>query len=121
MKHYHAHVYFTPEQLNQAPRFAEALVNTVPMLELAGIARRPVGPHPLPMIEFHLTELSIESLKSALADLPEIRSTLIHEDTGDDYKDHTEGAQWVGEKLALDFQFFELIKQDPSRMIHKPK
>ncbi|MCM0606082.1 MAG: hypothetical protein KA715_08330 [Xanthomonadaceae bacterium] len=121
MKHYHAHVYFTPDQLAQSRDFAQTLADLVPGLQFAGIARRPVGPHPLPMIEFHLTVDEIEPLKAALSKLPEVKSTLIHEDTGDDYKDHSEGAEWVGEKLELDFDFFDLIARDPSKMIHKPK
>lgn len=119
MSHYHAHVYFTTEQLGLAPEFARTLAQSVSGLQFAGIARRPVGPHPLPMIEFHLTDESIEPLRQALLKLPEIKSTLIHLDTGDDYKDHSDGAQWVGEKLELDFTFFDLITRDPSRRIHK--
>ena len=32
---------------------------------------------------------------------------LLHEDTGDDVRDHTEGARWLGNKLKLDLAWLE--------------
>lgn len=116
--HYHAHVYFSADQLSLAPKIAEHLQTDVPGVQLVGIAAGPIGPHPLPMIELHLAESSIVPLKATLASLPEIKSTLIHLDTGDDILDHTSHAEWVGEKLVLDFNFFDLIRIDPSKRIH---
>lgn len=121
MKLYHAHVYFPADAIDLAKEISRNLMSEVPGLFLAGIAKRPVGPHPLPMIEFHLTEDEKPLLLQALKKETRIESTLVHEDTGDDAYDHSDGAEWVGNKLQLDFGFFDLIKRDPSKMIHSPK
>lgn len=32
---------------------------------------------------------------------------LLHEDTGDDLRDHTEGTRWLGNELKLDLVWLE--------------
>jgi len=44
-------------------------------------------------------------------------SVLIHEDTGDDMKDH-EVVRWLGNILPIHTEFFEAVKQNPKLAIH---
>lgn len=117
MKYFHAHIYFKPENIN----FAKILFHTVQDIEFftkAEFCEKPIGPHPLGMIEAHFREpcynLVIEWLESNRGPC----STLVHEDTNDDVRDHTDGILWLGPELPIDFGFFELIKTHPELRIH---
>ena len=102
--YYHAHIYWsTPEQRSNALSLREPLSN----LE-CGLGRvwdQPIGPHPLPMYQVNYcssNQIDVEYLlgKSGL-------TILLHEDTGDDLRDHTEGTRWLGETLELDLAWLE--------------
>lgn len=109
-KRYHAHVYYTPERENQVRRICSGFD---PIWH-----DHPVGPHPVPMatIRFRATEKEalVRHLEQGMAGVSEGISILIHEDTGDDLRDHTEGAEWLGPPVALDFNHFERIKHEKS-------
>jgi len=121
---YHAHLYFKPDWLPQARELDGRLRKW--------LARRPdgnayrihlfdrvVGPHVLPMLEIDFPGSEYDSIVEWLDENREGRSVLIHEDTGDDPRDHGEGARWLGEPLPIRFEFFEEIKADPRKVIHR--
>lgn len=115
---YHAHIYFESAEISEAKVLlaeANALGNGI---HAAGVASKPVGPHPLPMIELHFTDREVAGVVSWLEARSPGRSVLIHEDTGDDYKDHTSGARWLGQSLALDFSFFDAIQRGEKKPLH---
>jgi len=117
---YHAHVYF--RNANESDLFdqiRELAVNNG--LQYHMNANRPIGPHPFPMAEFHFSKNQYNEVKTLFQDIFSKMgiTTLLHIDTGDDVYDHSDGAEWIGPMVNLDFEFFELIKRDPSKRIHK--
>ena len=73
------------------------------------------------MKDVHFGETDYASVVSWLEDNRGDFSVLIHQDTGDDFRDHTEGIPWLGKELPLKLDFFELIKRNPALYIHPPK
>ena len=76
----------------------ENKVQTFPIVE------KPVGPHPYPMFESHLTSQTLSVIESLLVANRKSCSILIHEKTGDHVYDHTKGARFLGEPLELNIE-----------------
>ena len=101
---YHAHVYWQ----NEAQR-REALLLRFPLSEigckLGTIWDQAIGPHPYAMYQVNYSSTIAKKVERIL------RATkldiLLHEDTGDDVRDHTEGARWINNKLTLDIQWLK--------------
>ena len=117
MKNYHAHVYFPLSEWDKAEEFY-SLALSKSEFSFCKIYDRAVGPHPLPMIELHFKENFLESSRTWLEVHRNLFSILIHIDTGDDVKDHSENIEWLGAPLKIDFSFFELIKTQPHLKVH---
>ena len=102
--HYHAHVYWQNEDQRM-----KALQARLPLTEMGCTVGtmwdRPIGPHPRASYQANYTAANADSVESLL------RSTgltvLLHEDTDDDMRDHTTGARWLGETLALDLVWLQ--------------
>lgn len=117
MKRFHAHLYFEPENLE----FASALAGRAHLLgcfEAIGLYEEPVGPHPTGMIELQFSEPFYASAVEWIEANRGNFSALIHPDTGEDLKDHSEGIRWLGKELPLNFKFFEFILVRPDLRIH---
>jgi aromatic ring-cleaving dioxygenase len=115
MKQFHAHVYFADHEILAIKQLRQKAENSP--LTLWKLFEQCVGPHALPMLELHFDE---SKSKKAIAWLRENHGTfsvLIHEDTGDDFKDH-EYAMWLGTKLPIRFEFFSEVKEDSSLAVH---
>lgn len=76
-----------------------------------------VGPHPLPMFTLMFDCEFREEIREFLLAKRRDLVVLIHEDTGDDYHDHTAGAEWLGEPVSLDFNHFERIKHEKGALV----
>lgn len=65
----------------------------------------PIGPHPILMfeIDFKKPEVFMKVVPFYQLNHGKL-SVLIHPRTGDDYKDHTEHAMWLGHKVQLDLE-----------------
>lgn len=102
--YYHAHVYWqNDEQREQAIALRDPLAET--SASLGRVWDKLVGPHPLPMYQVNYCD----DIKDRVEELLQGKglSVLLHEDTGDDLRDHTEGARWLGEQLELDLVWLE--------------
>ena len=102
--YYHAHIYWQ----NENQRF-EAL-NLRPLLSELGcslgtIWDKEIGPHPFPMYQVNYNSNNKESVEKLLSATK--LDILLHEDTGDDLRDHTEGARWIGQELKLDLEWLQ--------------
>ena len=117
MKYFHVHIYFDAKDLELACSLGEQarLTNFFSNIQ---ICKSPIGPHPKGMIEMHFVESSFATILNWVKLHRKGFSVLIHEDTGDDIKDHTDGVVWLGEKLLIDFSFFELIQLHPELRVH---
>ena len=102
--HYHAHIYWQNEDQRR-----EALYLRQPLQELGcqlgTIHNEPIGPHPHAMYQANynsnIAEEVVQLLSKTKLDI------LLHEDTGDDLRDHTEGARWIGRPLTLNIKWLE--------------
>jgi aromatic ring-cleaving dioxygenase len=119
---YHAHIYFELEDLNIVQKMAYlARQLDGKVCSVWKLYTQRVGPHHLPMLEIHFSEpnkiFMTEWLESHRQDL----SVLIHQETGDDLRDHLFGQAWLGDELPINFEFFEQVKVNPSLSIHPIK
>ena len=103
---YDCHVYWLPssqKQRAEAMDLAERARQHFPQLRHGKRWDRPVGPHPYSMLE-----IDIDRAEDFAQFVPWLvlnhgsLSVLLHPNTGDDVKDHTVHALWLGEKVPLD-------------------
>lgn len=117
MNLFHAHIYIKNQTLKEIHELID-LAQLTGIFEHLELSEKPIGPHPLGMIELHFSgkayHVAIQWLKNHHRNF----STLIHQDTGDDFRDHTDGILWLGTPVEIDFSFFELIKKHPELRIH---
>lgn len=119
MKNYHAHVYFHPEERTKIEKVHAEATQETALMRVFRIVPFPVGPHATGMFEAHFRGDTRDAVIEWLEKHRQGLSVLIHEDTGDDHRDHSENILWLGQSLPIDFKFFDLVKTDPSRAIHK--
>jgi aromatic ring-cleaving dioxygenase len=118
MKRFHVHWYSNGEDPIEFHTI-ERILSKSGLFHSVKVRKHPIGPHPLPMVEAQFLGKNLEEVLSFLARVRRGHSILVHEDTGNDERDHTQGAHWFGPKLALDFAFFRRIQQNPELKIHK--
>lgn len=117
MKHFHAHIYFESDQQPEITKL-RLLALSDTLFTLNKLHEKPVGPHPKAMLELHFTDVAYERAMAWLKANCFSFSVLIHQDTGDDFKDHTDDIHWLGEVLPINFSFFELIQSHPELRVH---
>lgn len=102
--YYHAHVYWsTHEQRAVALGIRDQLAKLD--CGLGRVWDQAIGPHPLPMYQVNYCTSIQESVEALLQSTG--LTVLLHEDTGDDLRDHTTGTRWLGETLKLDLEWLE--------------
>jgi aromatic ring-cleaving dioxygenase len=110
-REFDAHVYYMAgtRELAKRLRLQAALrFRNHPVL-VGDLVDQLVGPHPLPMFEINFPKELYQAVVDWLDQERGEFSILVHEVTGDDPKDHSSGAKWLGKKLVLDES-----KLDPS-------
>jgi aromatic ring-cleaving dioxygenase len=117
---YHAHIYYHPDQRNFAERFRLSIKMALGdcLQKVSDLIDSAHGPHPIPTFEIHFDEKYLTMVRNFLQTHHADLSVLIHQDTGNDVPDHSENIEWLGEPVALDFGFFELIKTRPDLKIN---
>lgn len=99
-EHYHAHVYFEPSQLELASQLQRELAVRFPV-RLGRIFSMPIGPHPKGMFQVLLPKTQFAPVVEWLLHNRRSLDVLVHGVSGDDLKDHTEHAMWLGQSLPL--------------------
>jgi DOPA 4,5-dioxygenase len=101
---YDIHTYWrNNEERDEALKLKELLIdNKVQTFSLVDI---PIGPHPLPMFEAHVSAEKLPVIEAQLVANRVNCSILVHEQTNDHMYDHTKGARWLGEPLVLNLEF----------------
>ena len=101
---YDIHTYWrNNEERDEALKLKQILIdNNVQTFSLVEI---PIGPHPLPMFEAHVSAANLPAIEAQLVATRVNCSILIHEKTNDHMSDHTEGARWLGTPLELNLEF----------------
>ncbi|KAL1747625.1 DOPA-like domain-containing protein [Schizophyllum fasciatum] len=94
------HIYYmenVPAQKQFARELHERIRREFPELHIKTFWEKPIGPHPVAMFEVDtFTPHTTGALFSWLAVRRGPLSVLVHPNTGDDYRDHTELPVWMG-------------------------
>jgi aromatic ring-cleaving dioxygenase len=99
---YHAHIYFSTDEMALAAQVRESIIKQLPQLTYAGqLIPISIGPHPQPMFEIHIPASSINFAMATMNELREGLSVLVHPVQTDELAAHTSGASWLGEELPL--------------------
>lgn len=106
--HYHAHVYWRDYDQRGRALYIRSQLSELGC-DLGRVMDAAIGPHPLPMYQANYSTAIAESVESLLKSTG--LTVLLHEDTGDDIRDHTQGARWLGETLELDLVWLEQYTQ----------
>ncbi|XP_006461901.1 hypothetical protein AGABI2DRAFT_185985 [Agaricus bisporus var. bisporus H97] len=103
------HVYYRaddPPEFQYAKNLHEKIRREFPELRIYKVWDKPVGPHTLAMFEVNtFNPHQTGTLFSWLVVNRGPCSVLVHPNTGNAFKDHTELAAWIGTPLPLDVEF----------------
>lgn len=100
IKGYHAHIYFDEATAEQAQALCEQ-ANELFQVTISRMHHKRVGPHPCWSCQIAFNRSNYADLLSWLALNRKGLTILIHPLTGNDLKDHTDYASWMGEPQAL--------------------
>lgn len=104
-KAYHAHIYFDKETLEHAIYLSQQ-AKTIFNLAVGPLHQRPLGPHPMWNCQITFTKKNFSELIPWLEENRHGLTIFIHGLTGNDLKDHTEHAYWLGDSVALNLAIF---------------
>ncbi|NET10335.1 MAG: DOPA 4,5-dioxygenase family protein [Merismopedia sp. SIO2A8] len=103
IKGFHAHVYFDQNTVDQAHELCQQAGQTF-SLAVGRMHHRPIGPHPQWSCQLAFEPALFGSVIPWLSLHRNGLTVFIHPQTGNDLKDHTDYAIWMGtiEPLKLD-------------------
>jgi len=102
---YHAHLYFEQETLAFAKYLCEKAGDLF-TLQVGRVHQKNIGPHPKWSCQITFTSSDFEKFIPWLEEQRQGLSVLVHGVTGDNLKDHTEYAYWLGTEIELSLDFF---------------
>jgi DOPA 4,5-dioxygenase len=104
---YHAHVYFDSTTVQLAKDLCQQ-VGELFNLKIGRIHTKPIGPHPLSSCQISFTNEDFDQLIPWLNNNRKKLVVLVHAQTGNDLKDHTDYAYWLGEgqRVQLNLAIF---------------
>ncbi len=106
LKGFHAHVYFDAGTVERARAVCEAARDRF-AIAMGRMHERPVGPHPMWSCQLAFPPDKAGAVFSWLALNRRDLIVFAHALTGDDLKDHTDHAIWMGGMLELDLSVLE--------------
>jgi len=103
---YHAHLYFDETSFEKAKGILQAFIvdNQLP---LGNIHEKLVGPHLKWSCQIKFNNKQFDSVVNWFNANRQGLSVLIHGDTGFDLKDHTTYAQWLGDIVDINLEYFD--------------
>ncbi len=108
IKGFHVHVYYDPDTRNAASHVRDGLAERFDV-ELGRWHDKPIGPHPKSMYQVKFVPEQFGKLVPWLMLHREGLDVLVHPQTGDDVRDHTDQALWLGEKLVLNIEVLRRV------------
>lgn len=102
---YHAHVYFDEQSVARATALCEQ-AGTLFGVKVGRVHRKLVGPHPCWSCQLAFSRLQFDQLIPWLEENRRGLTVLIHGLTGEDLKDHTAHASWLGNEVPLNLSVF---------------
>lgn len=104
---YHAHVYYDPQTTrDRAERLRARVAAEFPRAKLGRWHDELVGPHTQSMYQIAFPASLLGAFLPWLMLKREGLSILLHPETGDDYRDHSAHAAWLGAALPLRLDVF---------------
>jgi DOPA 4,5-dioxygenase len=105
--HYHAHIYYDPTaNRDRAERLRERIGAKFPQARLGRWHDECVGPHPRSMYQVAFPSEMLAGFLPWLMLNRDGLIILLHPETGDARRDHTEHAVWFGAVLPLRLEVF---------------
>ncbi|MFT6140487.1 MAG: DOPA 4,5-dioxygenase [Psychromonas sp.] len=104
-KYYHAHIYFDPQTLTFATSLCQQAGELFD-LKVGRIHQKAVGPHPMWSCQISFTDRDFDKFILWLDAQRNGLTIFVHGNTGDNLKDHTEYAYWLGESVELNLAMF---------------
>ncbi|ABD27057.1 conserved hypothetical protein [Novosphingobium aromaticivorans DSM 12444] len=102
---YHAHVYFDPEEAEEAGALCKAMKDSLG-IAMGRVHSRPVGPHPRGSCQMTIPADRIgEALEWMMLNRGRF-TVFCHGNSGNDLADHTAHVMWLGPSEALDISQF---------------
>ena len=110
MIHYHAHIYFGPNEANIAQQVWEELKQNFPSPEykLGPLEAGLRGPHLMSQFEIDFPESRLEVVLVWLKDHRQGLSVLFHPEIPDEIRSHLNDAIWMGIPLPLNYSKLDL-------------
>jgi DOPA 4,5-dioxygenase len=105
IRDFHAHIYYDPEQVEQAKQLAAAAQARFPVA-VGHFHLRPVGPHPRGSCQLTVPTELFGDVAQWLALNRGGLTIFAHAETGNDLADHTQHVIWFGESEPLDISIF---------------
>ncbi|MEO9507920.1 MAG: DOPA 4,5-dioxygenase family protein [Nonlabens ulvanivorans] len=102
---YHAHIYCDATTAVQAKAFCDA-IDTNFDLKVGRFHEKPVGPHPCWSCQVIFAAEDFDDFIAWLEEYRKGLTVLIHGLTGNNLKDHTDYAYWLGEEKQLNLSMF---------------
>lgn len=100
------------EQTVFANALWERIRRSFPELRIYRVWDKPLGPHPVAMFEVNIfTPTQFGAFIPWLVINRGPLSALIHPNTGDHERDHTQRATWMGERIPLDLGIFKRMRE----------
>jgi aromatic ring-cleaving dioxygenase len=100
--HYHAHIYYDPATTrDRAARLRERIAATFPEGTVGRWHDELVGPHTRSMYQVAFPRAMLAAFLPWLMLNRDGLAVLLHPETGNAYRDHTDHAAWLGEKLPV--------------------
>jgi aromatic ring-cleaving dioxygenase len=104
---YHAHIYYDPQKTrDRAERLRTRVAAEFPRAKLGRWHDELVGPHTQSMYQIAFPASLLASLLPWLMLNRDGLSILLHPETGNDYRDHSAHAAWLGAPLPLRLDVF---------------
>jgi aromatic ring-cleaving dioxygenase len=102
IKAYHAHVYYDAKMTRaRAARLRRRVAQKFPQTKLGRWHDELVGPHTQSMYQIAFPAGAFATFVPWLILNRDGLAVLLHPETGDDYRDHTEHACWLGRQLPV--------------------
>lgn len=108
---YHAHVYFDSKSQEIARRLCADVAENF-ALSVGRFHEKPVGPHPMGSCQVTFRSQDFDRFIPWLDAHREGLTIFVHGLTGDDLKDHTDYAYWLGQSVALNLGLFQVGIED---------
>lgn len=105
IRDFHAHIYYDPEEVEQAKALAAAAQARFP-IAVGHFHLRPVGPHPRGSVQLTVPTALFGDVAQFLALNRGPLTIFAHAETGENLADHTEHVIWFGPSEELDLSIF---------------